>query len=170
MLCFHNIQILYIMSYKKGPVPALLTVYKNVITEFITFLKTINNEHYIFIVDNETSDKDCRSIQTIISHIVNSGYGYAHYIRGAISVESVRPEYKIIELDEIEKSLYDIYKYMEDSFIDKEISYDEVDKKIVLTPWNDDLYSIESILEHAVVHILRHKIQIERFIKIINKN
>ena len=156
-------------NYKKGPIPALLNVYKNVITGFITFLKTISNEQYVFIVDNETSDKDCRSIQTIISHIVNSGYGYAHYIRGAIGVDSVRPEYRIIEAGEIEKSLNDIYKYMEDTFIDKEISYDEIDKKIVLTPWNDDLYSIESILEHAVVHILRHKIQVERFIKIINK-
>ena len=158
------------LNYKKGPVPALLKVYKNVITDFISFLKTINNDEYIFIVDNETEDKDCRSIQTIISHIVNSGYGYAHYIRGAIAIDSVRPEYKIIELDEIDKSLHDIYQYTEDTFIDKEISYEEVDAKIVLTPWNEDLYSIESILEHAVVHILRHKIQIERFVKSINKN
>ena len=157
-------------NYKKGPVPSLLNVYKNVITDFLTFLQTINNNEYVFIVDNETNDKDCRSIQTIISHIVNSGYGYAHYIRGAINVDSVRPEYKIIEIDEIDKSLNDIYKYMEDTFIGKDISYDEIDKKIVLTPWNDDLYSIESILEHAAVHILRHKIQIERFIKTINKN
>lgn len=153
--------------YKKGPVPALLRVYLNVINEFIIFLKTINNDEYIFIVDAEAEDKDCRSIQTIISHIVNSGYGYAHYIRGAIKVDSIRPDYKLIQHDEIEKSLMNVFKFTDETFAGKEISYDEVDAKIVLTPWNNDLYSIENILEHAIVHILRHKNQIERFLEII---
>ena len=156
--------------YKKGPVPALLRVYNNTINEFISFLKIINNEEYIFIADAEAEDKDCRSIQTIISHIVNSGYGYAHYIRGAINVPSVRPDYKLILHGEIEKSLMNVFKFTEETFAGKEISYDEIDEKIVLTPWNNDLYSIESILEHAIVHILRHKNQIERFLEKIKIN
>lgn len=154
------------LNYPKGPVPALLNVYKNVLEDFISFLKPISNDKYVFIVDDKTEDKDCRSIQTIISHIVNSGYGYAHYIRNAINVESVRPDYRIINYDEIEASLNDVFKYTRETFLDKEISYDEIDRKIVITSWNNDLYSIESILEHAVVHILRHRIQIERFLKI----
>lgn len=158
------------LIYKKGPVPAMLRVYKNTINEFITFLKTINNDKYIFIVDAETEDKDCRSIQTINSHIINSGYGYAHYIRSAINVQSIRPDYKLIQHDEIEKSLMGVLKFTEETFTNKEISYDEIDAKIVLTPWNNDLYSIESILEHAIVHILRHKNQIERFLEIIKNN
>ena len=157
------------LNYPKGPVPALLTVYKNVLEEFISFLKTINNDKYIFIVDSETNDKDCHSIQTIISHIVNSGYGYAHYIRGAINVESVRPGYRIINHDEVEEAIRDVLKFTEGTFMGKEVSYSDIDAKIIKTPWNDDLYSIESILEHAVVHILRHKVQIERFLKILNK-
>ena len=157
------------LNYPKGPVPALLTVYKNVLEEFISFLKPIDNDKYIFIVDNETNDKDCHSIQTIISHIVNSGYGYAHYIRGAINVESVRPDYRIINHNEVEGAIRDVLTFTEGTFIGKEVSYSDIDAKIVKTPWNDDLYSIESILEHAVVHILRHKVQIERFLKILNK-
>lgn len=159
-----------ILKYQKGPVPALLRVYKTVINEFISFLKTVNNNEYVFLVEPEAEDKDCRSIQTIISHIVNSGFGYSHYIRGAINVFSVRPDYKLIQYDEIESSLKKVFDFTEDTFNDKEISYEEIDAKIVKTPWNDDLYSIESIIEHAIVHILRHKNQIERFLEKIKNN
>lgn len=153
------------MNYKKGPVPVLLNVYKKTAEEFVQFLSSITDDEYTVIVDSETEDKDCRSIQTIISHIVNSGYGYAHYIRGAIGVDSFRPEYKIIDKEEIDESIGGVINFTEKTFEGKDISYDKIDAKIVLTPWNDDLYSIESILEHAIVHILRHKIQIERYLK-----
>ena len=158
------------IEYQRGPIPALLKVYENVIIDFINFLKIVKEENYTYLVDANAEDKDCRSIQTIISHIINSGYGYAYYIRGAINVDSIRPDYRVIEFWEVENSLLDVFKFTEDTFTDRKISYEEVDAKIVKTPWNDDLYSIESILEHAVVHVLRHKIQIERFIKLINEN
>ena len=156
------------INYQKGPVPSLLNVYKNILFEFITFLKSVDNKQFMSIVDKETEDKDCYSIQTIVSHIINSGFGYAHYIRLALNVESERPDYKLISIDEIETSLTNVYKFTEDTFAYKNITYNEVDLKIVKTPWNDDLYSIESILEHAIVDILRHKNQIARFIKILN--
>lgn len=157
------------IKYKKGPVSALLTVYNNVMSEFISFLRPITVDQYLTIVDDKTFDNDCRSIQTIVSHIINSGYGYAFYIGNSINVETARPAYKLMNKDEIEISLLDVIKFTRNVFADKKISYEEIDAKIVKTPWNDDLYSIESILEHAVVHILRHKIQIERFLKSIDK-
>lgn len=157
------------IEYQRGPVSALLKVYENVLLDFIKFLKNVNEENYTYLVDANTEDKDCRSIQTIISHIVNSGFGYAFYISNAIGVKSVRPEKRTIEFFEIENSLLEVYRFTENTFAGREISYEEVDSKIVKTPWNNDLYSIESILEHAVVHVLRHYIQIERYIKIINE-
>lgn len=157
------------IKYKKGPVPALLTIYNNVMSEFISYINPIAVDQFITIVDEKTLDNDCRSIQTIVSHIINSGYGYAHYIGNAIKVETVRPAYKLINKDEVEESLLDVIDFTRNVFVNKEISYEEIDAKIVKTPWNDDLYSIESILEHAVVHILRHKIQIERFLESIGK-
>ena len=33
------------------------------------------------IVDHETKDEDCRSIQTILAHVVRAGYNYVNAIR-----------------------------------------------------------------------------------------
>jgi len=43
---------------------------------------------------------------------------------------------------------------------------DPVEK--MLTPWGQ-LYDVEQLLEHAIVHILRHRRQIERFLLKINE-
>ena len=44
------------------------------------------------IIDPATTDKNCASIQTVLSHIVSSGYWYAIYIYNLKENKTERPE------------------------------------------------------------------------------
>lgn len=155
-------------SYKSGPVNALLRAYQKVIDEFSKVLSVINEEEYLFLVDPNSEDKDCISIQTIISHVVHSGYGYSHYLRTYYNIESERPDYELLEFAEIKNKISSIYFHMEKTFRNLDLSYEEVDVVQIETPWNGK-YSVEQLMEHAIVHLIRHENQIERFLHKINR-
>ncbi len=56
----------------------------------------ISENDFVKIVDSETKDEDCRSVQTIVSHVTNSGYGYANYIRDWFSIPKNSPERRLL--------------------------------------------------------------------------
>ena len=64
-----------------GAIGALLDEYEKSIEALKEIITSISKDELIKIVDNETKDKDCRSIQTILSHVVESGYTYVIEIR-----------------------------------------------------------------------------------------
>jgi hypothetical protein len=70
-------------TYRKGAVGAMMDEYERAAGELSRILEGLSDEAYELVRDTETKDDDCRSIQTIASHVVSSGYGYAGYIREA---------------------------------------------------------------------------------------
>ena len=78
-------------SYRKGPIGALMDEYERAASELRRLVEQIPEEEVVRVVDAETEDEDCRSVQTIMSHVVNAGYGYADYLRGVFSIPSARP-------------------------------------------------------------------------------
>ncbi len=64
-----------------GAVGALLDEYEKALSELKEIIKTLTDKELSTIADAETKDEDCRSIQTILSHLVRAGYTYAIYIR-----------------------------------------------------------------------------------------
>ena len=67
-------------TYRKGGVGAMMDEYERAAAELKNVLSSVSEEQFNRIVDTETKDDDCRSIQTIMGHVVNAGYGYADYI------------------------------------------------------------------------------------------
>jgi hypothetical protein len=63
----------------------------------------------------------------------------------------------------IEYNLRNLYELNREQIEDKMFSVK------FTTRWGEE-FNFEQILEHAVVHILRHRRQIEKFINIINSN
>jgi len=61
-----------------GAIGALLDEYEKAIHELITVIHPIPENQLVTIADHETKDKDCRSIQTILTHVVESGYTYVN--------------------------------------------------------------------------------------------
>lgn len=55
--------------------------YERAADELKNALSGIDSHHFLAIVDPETSDPDCVSVERILNHVVNAGYGYANLIR-----------------------------------------------------------------------------------------
>jgi uncharacterized damage-inducible protein DinB len=141
---------------RQGAIGALLDLYEQAISNLN---KTIEN-----IPDHRTTDENCRSIQTILSHVVHSGYGYATYIHNSKGYTVKRPEKTFhTSIMKYSEDLVNVFSYTENIF--KEINDDELeqtdDSLKIKSGWGQ-LYDIEQMMEHAIVHVLRHNRQIER--------
>ena len=64
-----------------GACGALLDEYEKALDELKGLVSEVTPERLIYIVDRITIDNDCRSIQTILTHVVSSGYNYVITIR-----------------------------------------------------------------------------------------
>jgi uncharacterized damage-inducible protein DinB len=150
-------------TYRKGGVGALMDEYERAAWEIRDLIGRISEKDFTRVVDAETSDQDCRSVQTIMSHAVRAGYGYANYLREAFSIsrEEVSSEmFAGVETpDRIDAMLRYTIETLEGRW---ELSDDEISSITFKTRWGNT-YHMEQILEHAIVHILRHRRQIEKF-------
>lgn len=150
-------------NYRKGGIGAVMDEYERAATEFKNVIGNISETDFVKIVDSETKDDDCRSVQTIVSHVTNSGYGYANYIRDWFSIPKTSPERKLLSKDEFLLRFDKMLAYTSETLDGKfEYSDEEVMKVKMIVRWGPQ-YDLEQLLEHAVVHILRHRRQIEKF-------
>ncbi len=149
-----------------GAVGALLDEYEKTIQELSTLLDSVSAQQLIQIVDRETEDDDCRSIQTIMSHVVFAGYNYSIYIKNKY-VETTQFKKKELKnsIEEYQLDLLAMFDYAERLFVENPDLPIEIgdEKRKIHVSWGQ-AYDIEQIMEHAIVHILRHRRQIERFL------
>ncbi|WP_101448419.1 hypothetical protein [Aquimarina sp. MAR_2010_214] len=150
----------------QGAVGALLDEYEKALTEVLTVLSDVSNHKLIAIVDDKTKDPDCRSIQTILTHMIRAGYCYVIEIRKSLGeqIDFVKRK-PLSSVKEYQTGLQELFIYNEQLFKDYPDLYLEEkdpDKKITVA-WGQQ-YNVEQLLEHAIVHILRHRRQIERFL------
>lgn len=149
----------------QNAVHALLAEYKKAINELQHVIQDISETSLAFVIDNETPNPDCKSIQTILSHVISSGYSYCIYIQNSKNINSKRPKKvnrtSIVEytkdLDDVLEFTYNTFTNLNDSDLEE---YDNTKK--IMTSWQQ-LYDIEQLMEHAIVHVLRHRRQIEKF-------
>ncbi len=149
-----------------GAIGAILDEYERAVQDLKNVLKTVTPSELIAIVDDKTADEDCRSIQTVLTHVVRSGYGYATYIRRTQGESLNFPERILLNnLADYNDALDKMFAYNVQLFADyPDVALEVFDaNKKILVNWGQ-LYDIEQLIEHAIVHILRHRRQIERFI------
>ena len=151
-------------DYRQGAVGALMDEYERASNELKCILQNIDEADYTRIADSETDNEDCRSIQTIISHVISSGYDYANIIR-----EQFLGKPELFENEQIafRKTCKQIDKMLDFTVAaldgNWELSNQEIDKLVTIMPWGTP-YNLEQILEHAIAHVLRHRRQIEKFL------
>lgn len=150
-------------NYRKGGIGALMDEYERAANEFKNLVGKISESDFVRIFDADTKDDDCRSVQTIVSHVTNSGYGYANYIRDWYSIPKNSPERRLLSQTEFPAEFDKLLLYTSETLQDKcEYSDDEIQKVKLIVRWGSQ-YDLEQLLEHAIVHILRHRRQIEKF-------
>jgi len=151
-------------NYRKGAVGALMDEYERAAAELKSILNKISAEDFVKIVDPDTKDEDCRSVQTIMNHVVRAGYGYSNYIRKEFGINLDNPVYQINNAPEATSHFDRMLEYTVQTLEGKwEMPDEEMNKIKIITRWGATL-DMETLLEHAIVHILRHRRQIERFL------
>jgi len=156
--------------YRKGAVGAMMDEYERVVTELKGILQKISEDDFVKIRDTKTQNEDCRSIQTIASHVIRSGHFYADKIREKFAMPQTELTQTNFKRDEATNGLDDLIRYTAQTL---ENHWEMPDEEILATFIETNLEfteNLEQILEHAIVHILRHRRQIEKFLANGNSN
>lgn len=149
---------------RAGGVGAMMDEYERAVAELSTLVSSLSDADFEAYRDMETKDESCRSIQTIMHHVVRAGYGYATYIRRAFGEAAERPEVPEPKRADCARMLQEVMDYTEDTLEGHWLMNDDEIMAVQMeVPWGPR-YDLEQLLEHAIVHILRHRRQIERFL------
>ena len=149
-------------DYRKGAVGSLMDEYEKAAFELKSVLQNVGVEDYSRIVEGES--EHCCSIQIIMNHVVRAGYGYSKYIRDALSMNALPVENKEIPQTEISDEIDKMLAYTAEIFEgNRQITDEEMENVYFKTRW-EVTYNIDQLFEHAIVHILRHRRQIEKFL------
>lgn len=149
-------------DYRKGAVGSLLDEYEKALSELKSVLQTVGAADYSRVVEGEA--EHCRSIQVIMNHVVRAGYGYSKYMRDALSMESLPFEDRQIPAAESAAELNKMFACTAAIFeSERQITDEEMEAIFFKTRWGIN-YNIDQLFEHAIVHVLRHRRQIQKFL------
>ena len=148
-----------------GAIGALLDEYEKSMFDLKGVILNLTSSQLTQIVDHETKDEDCKSIQSILSHVVDSGYTYVVEVRKSLGENANHSSKGLFSSAQAYADALDkMFTFNEQLFEDypdlKLEAYDSNEKFKVR--WGQ-VYDVEQIFEHAIVHILRHRKQIEIF-------
>jgi DinB family protein len=151
-------------TYRQGAVGALMDEYERAAAELLTILNGITDEEFERIRDTKTQDEDCRSIQTIMRHVIRAGYGYAGYMRTAWGKEPVIRWDEPVSRGQIPGEMRKMLDYMIETLDSKWNLSDQEAMDMKMTVRWGPVFDFEQLFEHAIVHVLRHRRQIDRFL------
>ena len=150
-------------SYREGAVGALMDEYERAVWELRRLAEQIAEADAVRVVDPTTEDEDCRSVQAVMSHVVNAGYGYADLLRRAFSIPSTRPPKALFSPPDYLEQLDAVLAYTAETLEGRwRMTDEEITATVIKAGWGPT-YDAEQLLEHAIVHVLRHRRQIEKF-------
>lgn len=155
------------ISGMSGARGALLSEYEKAIGELKNVVKDVGPELLATILDEDTNDENCRSVQSILSHVVHAGYGYATKIEALKSPKCIRPEKAVYDsivhyVEDLDSMLQYTARVL-DKFKDEDLE-EYIQEKKIQTEWGQ-CYDIEQMMEHAIVHVLRHRRQLEALLR-----
>jgi uncharacterized damage-inducible protein DinB len=151
-------------THRQGPVGALMDEYERAICELAFILEAVSDEDYARIRDTATDDDNCRSIQTVVTHVISAAYGYAGMLREAWGIGHIGARREAVGRTDAATRLKEMLEYMCETLDGRwELSEDEANSLQIRARWGP-VYDFEQLFEHAIVHVLRHRRQIERFL------
>ncbi|MEO7211004.1 MAG: DinB family protein [Chitinophagaceae bacterium] len=153
-------------KYRNRFVGAMMDEYERAAAELLDVVKNINQDDFVKIMDTETTDQNCKSIQAIMNHVVKAGYGYANYIRKTFAETFIerKEDYELHTPQKACDELVKMLAYTEESLAGKWYTvFEDLEINSIKTTWGQE-YDFEQMFEHAIVHILRHRRQVEKFL------
>jgi hypothetical protein len=149
-------------SSYSGSLRAVLDEYARAIRDLEAVVRSIPSDRYSAV--SAPNDKDYPDIATIMMHVIGAAHVYVDYIDDALSGTSRgrrkrtnyynSPRIAMATVWEAFGRMVDVLGRV------RTYTEDEMSRVKFVTRWNQ-LYDLEQMLEHAIVHILRHRRQIE---------
>ena len=156
--------------FRQGATGALLDEYERAISDLKIVITSIPDHALTIIMDPLTADENCRSVQTILSHVIHSGYGYAVSIQNLKGQAMQRPDKTFhLTVPEYLNDLSNVFLFTEKVFREiRDNELEQPDNSLKIKSGWGQSYDIEQMTEHAIVHILRHRRQIEKFKQLLS--
>jgi uncharacterized damage-inducible protein DinB len=147
-----------------GAFGALMEEYARAAEDFCSTIEAVPPD--LFLLRRESTDPEMVSIQSICAHAVGSAHGYAIYIRKArgLSPRERPPWDELLSPApaDVRPRLAAALRLTEES-VDGLTDTDEVLVPLRFQVRWGPTYDPEMLLEHAIVHLLRHRRQITRW-------
>ncbi|MBI5868602.1 MAG: DinB family protein [candidate division Zixibacteria bacterium] len=148
-----------------GALRAILDEYARAIRELEAVVLEIPLESYS--AQTALSDKTFGNMNVIMGHVIGAAHVYVDYIDDGVrktdggrrthSYANATPQEAMAAVWEAFGRMVELLGRF------KDWGEDELEKIQFTTRWNQR-YDVEQMLEHAIVHILRHRRQIERWL------
>ena len=143
---------------------ALMDEYRRAAVDYKQLLANMSQADYSVVRDTKTTDPDCRSVQTVTEHLVFSGYTYAGYINKANGQD---PLIFRSDITDPQQAIEEIDRMLDHTEAAFNGMWHQTDEQLMqysfATTWQVT-YDLEQLMEHAIVHILRHRRQVEGFL------
>jgi uncharacterized damage-inducible protein DinB len=130
-----------------------------------SFLKTWKRAKELNIKLPETTDKDYESLETLLRHVFRAARGYMTWMCDKLKL----PDPKIDPTPEAEKIKSAVDSYLQ-HLIEKwsnplkDIPAEKFEDQLYTARWGVD-YCIDAMMEHAVMHPIRHEFQLKKLIE-----
>jgi hypothetical protein len=147
-----------------GMFGALLDEYARAAEDFCRAIEAVPEERFLREVAGD--DPDTVSIRAICRHALGAAHRYSDYIRQARGMPFVDrfelPADAVPGPAAVRPGLAEMLRYTEASLVDWYEDPAPAEKLTFTVRWGPT-YDPEMILEHAIVHLLRHRRQVERW-------
>ena len=149
---------------RSGMLGAIMDEYERAADDLARVLEPLDATAFEEVRDPDSKDENCRSIRTVMAHVVRATYGYADALRDALGQERCErasaPEDPTGAIALLRRAM----EYTEETLQGRwGMTEKEASEVVMQTSWGVT-YDLEQMLEHAIVHILRHRRQIEGYL------
>lgn len=151
-------------TYRNGPLGALMDEYERAAAELVAIIDGMTDADFEAIRDPDATNPDCQSVQTVVRHVVVCGYNYAGMLRNIWAVEHTNTRQTKMKRREAGPRIRDMLAYTADTLTGKwNLPPGKLQATTIQTGWGQ-VFDVDQLLEHAVMHVHRHRRQIERFL------
>lgn len=148
-----------------GPLRATLDEYSRAIKELEKIFIALPQETYES--KTQLSDKTFADLRDIMAHVIGAAHVYVDYLNDAIDKTDRGPQTHDYSYDTPTAAMQSVWEAFSRMVVMlgriKDYSEGQQARHKVTTRWGTE-YDIEQMLEHAIVHILRHRRQVERWL------
>ena len=141
----------------------LMDEYERAIHDFTNVIKPLKQMSY----DKKIANGKLSAFQLVVIHVMEAGYHYADDIREVFDIKKIKYTPDLEYVSDVAEELHNMNKYMQTTLGHMiEMPEDEFNTHNIPVSWNQE-YDLEQLIEHAILHILRHRTQLEHFWKIL---